>query len=73
MTYGKSMRAWEAYEDERRERIWLNDLEIAINSRDKSRFTELAKQGLINQYTFPCFPLGSWTREEVERLKKAGY
>lgn len=73
MTYGKSMHDWEAREDERRERIWLNDLEIAINSRDKSRFTELAKQGLINQYTFPCFPLGSWTREEVERLKKAGY
>ncbi|MEE0768950.1 MAG: hypothetical protein UIT70_03655 [Clostridia bacterium] len=73
MTYGKSMHDWEAREDERRERIWLNDLEIAINSRDKSRFTELAKKGLINQYTFPCFPLGSWTREEVERLKKAGY
>jgi len=67
------MHDWEAREDERRERIWLNDLEIAINSRDKSRFTELAKKGLINQYTFPCFPLGSWTREEVERLKKAGY
>ncbi|CDE84498.1 unknown [Clostridium sp. CAG:273] len=73
MTYGKSMHDWEAREDERRERIWLNDLEIAINSRDKSRFTELAKKGLINQYNFPCFPLGSWTREEVERLKKAGY
>ena len=73
MTYGKSMHDWEAREDERRERHWLNDLERAINSRDKSRFTELAKKGLINQYTFPCFPLGSWTREEVERLKKAGY
>ena len=53
MTYGKSMRAWEAYEDDRRERIWLNDLEAAIKSHNKSRFTELAKQGLINQYTFP--------------------
>lgn len=73
MTYGKSMHDWEAREDERRERIWLSDLESAIESHNKSRFTELAKQGLINQYTFPCFPLGSWTREEVERLKKAGY
>lgn len=73
MTYGKSMHDWEAREDERRERIWLSDLESAIKSHNKSRFTELTKQGLINQYTFPCFPLGSWTREEVERLKKAGY
>ena len=32
MTYGKSMHDWEAREDERRERIWLNDLEILVIS-----------------------------------------
>lgn len=73
MSYGRSMRDWEARDDERRERIWLDDLEQAIEAHDKSRMTELMKHGLINSYDFPNFPSGSWVRDELERLKRAGY
>lgn len=73
MSYGRSMKDWEARDDERREQIWLDDLERAIEAHDKTRVTELMKLGLINVYDFPDFPAGSWARDELERLKRAGY
>lgn len=73
MSYGRSMKDWEARDDERREQIWLDDLERAIEAHDKTRVTELMKLGLINVYDFPDFPAGSWARGELERLKRAGY
>lgn len=73
MSYGRSMKAWEAHEDDRRERIWLDDLEQALERHDKPRTIELMKQGLINVYDFPDFPKGSWARDELEKLKRAGY
>lgn len=73
MSYGRSMKAWEAREDDRRERIWLDDLEQALERHDKPRTIELMKQGLINVYDFPDFPKGSWARDELEKLKMAGY
>lgn len=73
MSYGRSMKAWEAREDDRREKIWLTELEQSVETHNKSRAIELMKQGLINVYDFPDFPKGSWARDELEKLKRAGY
>ena len=73
MSYGRSMQDWEARDDERREQIWLDDLKRAIEAHDNLRVTELIKLGLTNVYDFPNFPAGSWARNELERLKRAGY
>lgn len=73
MTYGQSMRKWESNDDDRRERIWRNELEDAIAFCKKDKAIELMRSGLLNAYDLPDFPEGSWAKEELEKLKEAGY
>lgn len=73
MSYGRSMRDWEAHDDERREQLWLEDLKRAVEAHDHTRTTELMKVGLINDYDFSDFLKVSRIRGELDRLKRAGY
>lgn len=71
MTYGKSMRALEAYEDDRRERIWLNDLEAAIKSHNKSRFTRTCEAGIDKSIYLSMLPFRFLDKRRSRTVEKS--
>lgn len=73
MSYGQSMRSWEARDDERREMDWLNDLEQAIKEDNQPRVIDLLETGVINDFEFPDFPEDSWVKEQLEVIKESSF
>ena len=73
MSYGQSMRSWEARDDERREMDWLNDLEQAIKEDNQPRVIDLLETGVINDFEFPDFPEDYWVKEQLEVIKESSF